>query len=58
MLVCVRHPSLFLKAALFNAVSLANANQPFAWQKDCPPHPSHIQVGCDHAMAYVQRIRH
>jgi hypothetical protein len=44
-------------AALINAVSLANQNQPFLWQKGCPPHPSHIQVGCDQCMAFVQRIR-
>jgi hypothetical protein len=37
-------PKTGAPTALFNAVSLANANQPFPWQKDCPPHPSHIQV--------------
>ena len=44
-------------AGLINAVSLANQNQPFPWQEHCPPHPSHIQVGCDQSMAFVQRIR-
>ena len=34
---------------------LANQIQPFPWQKHCPPHPSHIQVGCDQSMAFVQR---
>jgi len=50
-------PQTGAPAALINAVSLANQNQPFPWQKQCPPHPSHIQVGCDNSMAYVQRIR-
>ena len=38
-------PTTGAPAALFNGVSLANANQPFPWQQQCPPHPSHIQVG-------------
>ena len=42
---------------IVNAVSIANKNQPFPWQKDCPPHPSHIQPGCDNSMAFIQRIR-
>jgi hypothetical protein len=50
-------PDTQAPTALVNAVSLANANQPFPWQKNCPPHPAHIQVGCDQSMAYVQRIR-
>jgi hypothetical protein len=58
-------PQLFIDpdtgdpAALFNAVSLANQNQPFAWQKarGCGSHPSHIRTGCDQSMAFVQRIR-
>ena len=51
------NPTTGSPAALFNGVSLANLNQPFPWQKNCPPHPSHIQVGCDQSMAYVQLIR-
>jgi hypothetical protein len=50
-------PETSTPAALFNAVSLANLNQPFPWQAHCPPHPSHVQVGCDQSMAFVQRIR-
>eukprot|EP01045_Picozoa_sp_COSAG04_P017529 COSAG04_NODE_1556_length_6361_cov_2.767167_3_plen_224_part_00 len=50
-------PATGAPAALINAVSLANENQPFPWQKGCPPSPSHIQVGCDQSMAFVQRIR-
>jgi len=50
-------PATKAPVALINAVSLANQNQPFPWQKSCPPHPSHIQAGCDQSMAFVQRIR-
>ena len=56
-------PQLFIDpdtrapTALFNGVSLANANQPFPWQRSCPRYPSHIEVGCDQSMAFVQRIR-
>ena len=50
-------PATGSPAALFNGVSLANQNQPFPWQKHCPPHPSHIQVPPPYYMSvYLSRF--